>query len=134
MIKKNLINKHRVRQIKGSFAFIEHRFLRDGFWKNLTQHELLLYLFLIMVADHTGLSYYSYDKICILLRISLDEYIKARNSLVEMDLIAFDGTLYQVLSLPEKPLRLLNDLQNNNNNTGPYGLTKISQIVSNIRE
>jgi hypothetical protein len=49
-----------------------------------------------------GLSYYSYDKICILLRISVDEYILARNALIEKDLIAFDGYLFQVLSLPER--------------------------------
>jgi hypothetical protein len=63
----------------------------------------LLYVFLVLVADRNGLSYYSYDKICILLRISIDEYIFARDALIEKDLIAFDGYLFQVLSLPEKP-------------------------------
>jgi hypothetical protein len=54
------------------------------------------------VADRKGLSYYSYDKICNLLKIPVDTYILARNSLIEKDLIAFDGKLFQVLSLPEK--------------------------------
>lgn len=103
MIKKHPINTQRARKIEGSFAFIEHRFLRDGFFTSLTHYELLLYVFLILVADRSGLSYYSYDKICILLRISVDEYILARDSLIEKDLIAFDGYLFQVLSLPEKP-------------------------------
>jgi len=103
MIKKHSINPQRARRIEGSFAFIEHRFLRNGFFATLTHHELLLYVFLILVADRNGLSYYSYDKICILLRISVDEYILARDSLIKKDLIAFDGYLFQVLSLPEKP-------------------------------
>ncbi len=103
MIKKHSINPQRARRIESSFAFIEHRFLRNGFFATLTHHELLLYVFLILVADRNGLSYYSYDKICILLRISVDEYILARDSLIEKDLIAFDGYLFQVLSLPEKP-------------------------------
>ena len=30
-----------------------------------------------------------------------DEYIVARDSLIDKDLIAFDGTIFQVLSLPE---------------------------------
>jgi len=77
--------------------------LRNGFFATLTHYELLLYVFLVLVADRNGLSYYSYDKICILLRISVDEYIFARDALVEKDLIAFDGYLFQVLSLPEKP-------------------------------
>ena len=40
-----------------------------------------------------GLSYYSYDKICTLLAMDVDEYIGARNALIEKDLIAFDGFL-----------------------------------------
>jgi hypothetical protein len=101
-IAKNPIAPRRIRKITGSFAFIEHRFLRDGFWASLDHHQLLLYLFLIIVADRHGLSYYSYDKICTLLRICVDEYILARNTLIDMDLLAFDGNLFQVLSLPEK--------------------------------
>ena len=103
MIEKKTLCPHRIRKITGSFAFIEHRFLRNGFFANLTHHELLLNIFLILVADRNGLSYYSYDKICTLLRISVDEYILARDALIEKDLIAFDGHLFQVLSLPENP-------------------------------
>jgi len=95
----------RIRKITGSFAFIDHRFLHGGFWGSLDHHQLLLYLFLIIVADRNGLSYYSYDKICTFLRISVDEYILARNALIDQDMIAFDGYLFQVLSLPEKVTR-----------------------------
>jgi hypothetical protein len=101
-IEKNLIEPCRIRKIKGSFAFIEHRFLWEGFWASLNHHQLLLYLFLIIVSDRNGLSYYSYDKICTLLGIVVDEYILARNALIDLDLIAFDGSLFQVLSLPDK--------------------------------
>jgi hypothetical protein len=55
-----------------------------------------------MVADRQGMSYYGYDKICSLTAISMDEYIQARNGLIDKDLIAFDGHLFQVLSLPQK--------------------------------
>jgi len=103
---------HRVRSIIGSFAFFEHRFLRHGFWAGLGHHELLLYFFLVLVADRQGLSFYSYDKICSLLTISVDEYILARDSLINKDLLAFDGTFFQVLSLPPEPVRLSQLLQN----------------------
>jgi hypothetical protein len=104
MIEKTPLCPKRVRKITGSFAFIEHRFLRDGFWVTLSLHELVLYLFLVLVADRNGLSYYSFDKICSLLQISTDQYILARNTLIDKDLIAFDGHLFQVLSLPQKPV------------------------------
>jgi hypothetical protein len=39
------------------------------------------------------------------LRLTLDDYILARNSLIDKDLIAFDGRLFQVLSLPSEPKR-----------------------------
>jgi hypothetical protein len=94
----------RVRKINGSFAFIEHRFLRDGFFASLDHHELLLYLFLVIVGDRNGISFYGYDKICTLLEVSVDEYTLARDSLIEKDLIAFDGKFFQVLSLPEKAI------------------------------
>ena len=51
MMEKTPIIPQRVRRINGSFAFIEHRFLRDGFWSSLDHQELLLYMFLIMVGD-----------------------------------------------------------------------------------
>lgn len=104
MIEKKVLCPERVRTIKGSFAFLEHRFLQGGFWETLGHHALLLYVFLILVGDRKGLSYYSYDKIVSLLKITLDDYLVARNDLIEKDLIAFDGSLYQVLSLPQKPV------------------------------
>jgi len=103
MIAKKVIINKRIRQIAGSFAWVPHQFLRT-FWISLSQHELLLYLFLIMAADRQGLSYYSFDRICSLLSITPDDYILARDNLIEKDLIAFDGFMFQVLSLPKKPV------------------------------
>jgi hypothetical protein len=102
MIKKKILNPVRIRQINGGFSFIPHRFITDGFLASLDQKELLLYLFLILVSDRFGLSFYSYDSICSLLQMRIDQYIKARDSLMDKDLIAFNGILFQVLSLPKK--------------------------------
>jgi hypothetical protein len=104
MMEKRPLCPERVRKISGSFAFIEHRFLREGFWATLSPKELVLYVFFILVADRNGLSYYSFDKICSLLEFSLDDYLMARNALIQKDLIAFDGPLFQVLSLPDHPV------------------------------
>lgn len=103
MIHKRPLVPQRQRSIQGSFAYIEHRFLRDGFFGALSHHELLLYFLLVLVSDRQGLSFYSYDKLCSLLALSLDDYLQARDGLIQKDLIAFDGTIFQVLSLPERP-------------------------------
>ena len=105
MIKKKIIAPERIRRIDGGFSFIPHRFLTDGFLAFLDQKEILLYLFLVLVSDRHGLSFYSYDAICSLLELSLDEYIRARGGLIERDLIAFDGTIFQVLELPCAPIQ-----------------------------
>jgi len=100
MIKKKILNLDRIRRIHGGFSFIPHRFLCDGFLATLQQKEILLYLFLVLASDRHGLSFYSYDSICTLLQMEIDQYISARNGLIEKDLIAFDGTVFQVLELP----------------------------------
>jgi hypothetical protein len=60
-----------------------------------------LYFFLVLAGDRYGLSFYSYDSICSLLQMSMDQYLQARHALIEKDLIDFDGTIFQVLDLPE---------------------------------
>ena len=123
------LEPNRIRKITGSFAFIEHRFLHDGFWGSLDHHQLLLYLFLIIVADRNGLSYYSYDKICTLLRISVDEYILARNTLIDQDMIAFDGYLFQVLSLPEGVTRPVSKMLRSQEQMEAYDPATICQLT-----
>jgi hypothetical protein len=103
-IHRTPIVPQRVRSIAGkSFAFLPHRFLREGFFASLSPDELRLYVLLVLAADRNGLSFYHYDSICSLLEITLETYIRARNALIDKDLIAFDGTRFQVLSLPDKP-------------------------------
>ena len=105
MITKKMLNPNRRRRINGGFSFIPHRFLTDGFLSSLTQKEILLYFFLILASDRYGLSFYSYDVICSYLELCVDEYEEARDGLLDKDLIAFDGTLFQVLDLPESPVQ-----------------------------
>lgn len=93
----------RVRRIDGSFAFIPHRFLREGFFASVSADERSLYLFLLLAGDRSGVSFYSYDRICSTLELDPDAFIEARNGLLAKDLVAFDGARFQVLSLPPAP-------------------------------
>lgn len=104
MHQKNLIIPERQRRLAPPFAWVDRRFLLNGFLAALTPQENLLYFFLVLVADRDGLSFYNYDKICQLLKLEVDDYIQARNGLIDSQLIAFDGRLFQVLALPTTPI------------------------------
>ena len=94
----------RVRKIgKDGFAFIPNRFLHGGFFAALQADELLLYFLLVVAGNRRGLSFYHYDSLCDLLRWPVERYLSARNSLIKNGLIAFDGTRFQVLELPDNP-------------------------------
>ena len=119
---RNPICPNRIRDTdrKGGFAFIPNRFLHDGFLASLTDAERSLYLFLVLAADRNGVSFYHFDRTCSILELSLDDYIATRNSLIRKDLIAYDGTRFQVLSLPDcpvsstaPPLQTENDFEDN---------------------
>ena len=103
MIPKKILNPDRIRHIDGGFSFIPHRFLTDGFLEALSWQELLLYIFLVLAADRYGLSFYSDKRICLLLHMTAAQYTAARDSLIKKDLTAFEGRIFQVLSLPSGP-------------------------------
>ena len=103
--RRDPILPERVRTTRGqTFAFVPHRFLRDGFFVSLEPDALRLYLFLVLAADRYGVSFYGYESICSVLEVDLDRYLRARDVLIERDLVAFDGTRFQVLSLPPRPV------------------------------
>jgi len=129
MINRKPLVSNRIRKIDGSFTWIGHRFLRGGFFASLSQNELLLYFFLLLVADRQGLSYYHYDKICSLLCLSLDDYIVARDQLIDKDLIAFDGTFFQVLSLPRMVVTQSSKLLKNRDDMETFDFATIKQIM-----
>ena len=133
MIRKKILVPERIRQIEGSFGFIPHRFLTDGFLAALSQHELLLYLFLIMAADRYGLSFYSYNSICSLLGLTVDQYLKARDGLIKKDLIAFDGTIFQVLSLPAPLNTCRRQKSRSRRAKGPVLLAQVLKRLSDDR-
>jgi hypothetical protein len=99
-----VIRADRIRSNEGSFAFIPHRFLRGGFWQELTPGELCLYVLLVLVADRNGMSCYGRARLAALCRTGPEQILEAVRSLRCKDLIAFTGREVQVLSLPPVPL------------------------------
>lgn len=97
-------NPERIRSIRGSFSWIDHRFFRQGFDQGLTRLEKLLYLVLIAVSNRDGVSFYSDERLGELLDIRHGHELSgARSELVARNLIAYKDGIYQVLDLPDTP-------------------------------
>ena len=97
---KSMIDGQRRRKIQGSFAFIEHRFIREGHLSRLSKNEILLYFFFALVSDSNGVSFYGVNKILRFLKLKEDEYFSALASLEQKDYIKTQGNKVQLLSLP----------------------------------
>lgn len=106
MKSRSPIYPDRIRHISGSFSWLDHRLLHNGFLHLMQPEEMLLYFFLVLVGDRNGVSFYGYDSILHILKLTLDQYIAARNRLIDLSLIAFEDGRYQVLELPETPCYL----------------------------
>lgn len=100
MLSKTPLNATRLRRITGSFSWLDHRLIHDGYLQHLSAPAMLLYFFLVLVGDKNGLSCYHYDKICTLLKLDAESYRRGREELIHQDLIAFDKGYFQVLQLP----------------------------------
>jgi len=85
-----------VRKIEGSFAWIDHRLLRNGYLQVMTHEDLALYLFLVLVADRKGVSFYRKEKICDAVSLDFRQFEVAKDRLIGLKLIAFEA--YSVLS------------------------------------
>lgn len=83
-----------------TFGWLDHRFLTEGWLSQLSAEALRLYVFLMLVANQAGVSWYSYDRICAKLHMDVDSYVSARNELLRRSLIAYKDGVFQVLALP----------------------------------
>jgi len=96
MKKTHIPQPQNVRKIQGSFAWIDHRLMRDGYLPIMTHEDLGLYLFLTLAADRNGVSFYRKEKICDILSLSFQQFEIARDRLIDLNLIAYQS--YSVIS------------------------------------
>src|SRR5207247_4248994 len=87
MIPKHLLVPQRLRRPPATgWSWVDRRFLREH-GDYLSREAVLLYLFLAAVADRYGLSFYSDYTLTSRLRLSQPLLTKAREELLERDLI-----------------------------------------------
>lgn len=99
MKEKRIICPERLRRVPQQFSWVDHRLVRDGHITGISSEGLSLYLLLVTVADAEGLSYYSDEAVCRLLCMESAVLSRARRELKDVELIAYQRPLYQVLSL-----------------------------------
>src|SRR3989442_10993668 len=95
MIQKHLLVPQRLRRPPATgWSWVDRRFLREH-GDHLSREAILLYLFLAAVADKHGLSFYSDNTLSSRLQLPLPALEKARQELLERDLIAYELPLVQ---------------------------------------
>jgi hypothetical protein len=99
MVQKHLIHPQRMRRIPNQFSWVDHRLVRDRHIESCSHPAAALYLFLVTVADHQGLSYFSDSSLMTRLSMDASTLDSARQNLIHIGLIAYASPLYQVLSL-----------------------------------
>ena len=105
MIEKSILVAERLRRPPPTgWSWLDRRFLREH-GDYLSREAVLLYLFLVAVADRHGLSFYSDPTLTCRLRLAQPALEKAREELLDRDLIAHQLPLVQVLSLPAPGVR-----------------------------
>ena len=96
---KRLLLPQRLRQVPEQFSWIDQALVQRHLIDRCDARTAALYLFLVTVADAQGLSYYGCTSLMQRLRLSSEELGAARRQLIDLELVAFEAPLYQVLAI-----------------------------------
>lgn len=106
MVVKRILCPDRLRRVPKQFSWVDHCLVRDKHICGLSHTSLALYLFLVVVSDADGLSYYSDTTVVRYLSMDDLELKGARLDLCKAGLIAYRRPLYQVLAVEKSPASL----------------------------
>jgi len=121
-IDKRPVVPQRIRRIPGEgWSWIDRRFLRHHACE-LSGEAITLYFFLAAVSDKHGVSFYGDDTTAAILQLDLRAVQRAREELVDHDLVAYRRPITQVLSLPQRRRQV--------NGAGPTSLGDIMRSLT----
>jgi len=87
------------RKLPRRYGIIDQRIVSEGYLKRLPAEAVSLYVFLCVVGDRAGRSWYSDGRLVQQIRMS--SLAGARRYLVEAGLIAWEAPVYTVLEVPD---------------------------------
>jgi len=85
-----------------SYSIVDHRLLHGGYLQQLSHEALALYLFLIVVGDKNGRSYYAGPTIGGILRLTPHQLDHARSELTRFRLMDYRQPYWWVRNLPQE--------------------------------
>lgn len=100
-------NRAKIRRLPKHYSWIDHRLIRQNRLKGLSAGGHSLYLFLVIVGNKEGVSYYGNAKIQS--HLGEIDLAMARRELIEQGLIAYTAPYYQVLELEDAPMPFKDD-------------------------
>ena len=84
-----------------SYSIIDHQMLHGGYLNRLSHESMVLYLFLVVVGDLEGRSYYSDRSISEILRLDCSALDLLRKELMSEGLIGYRKPYWQVKNIPQ---------------------------------
>jgi hypothetical protein len=84
-----------------SFSIVDHKFLHGGYLSRLSHAAMSLYLFLVVVGDREGRSFYSEVRVMEILRLAEETFTAARLQLMEEGLIDYRRPYWWVRTLSQ---------------------------------
>ena len=85
-----------------SYSIIDHQILHGGYLHRLSHEAMILYLWLVVVGDRQGRSFYSDRSITKILRLSDSQLHHAREELIAEGLIRYRRPYWEVNNLTER--------------------------------
>lgn len=98
-MQKRLLDAQRLRQMPRQFSWVDQRLTREHHLEHCSARSWGLYLLLVTVGDHQGLSYYSDRSVRQMLCLTGQELDSCRQELQREGVLAYESPLYQVLDL-----------------------------------
>lgn len=119
-----------------SYSIIDHQLLHGRYLHSLSHESLVLYLFLVVVGDSDGKSFYGDRTIMGILRFKVSDLDNAREELIKESLINYRSPYWLVN--PIRRVSFSNVVKNLNNGKGKgngraKGKGKVSEGCSEIK-
>ncbi len=94
------VDPQRILTMPRQFGPLDRRLVYDKHIRLMSPAQVTLYAFLVCVSDAQGLSFYSEERVCRELSMSLNGLWDARDGLMDRGLLLYRRPIYQLLNLP----------------------------------
>jgi hypothetical protein len=109
-----------------SYSIIDHQILHGRYLHRLSHESMVLYLFLVVVGDRQGRSFYADRSITEILRLSGPQFHHAREELISEGLIGYRRPYWEVKNIPQRRDHGRDDKANHTLSSGRPGTEFLS--------